>query len=150
MTMYPLIHTRGRHGRAWDGPADIVRREFDRMAERWGWPGWADDDLVAQYPVDLREDEQHVYVDAELPGFTKDDLDVRLDHGDLHIVAERAPEELPGTKHLHERRYRRVERHLALPVEVDDGKTEAHFENGVLHLTIPKRPEQEKRRIKIM
>src|SRR4051794_29757280 len=46
----------------------------------------------APYAVDVWEDVDHLHVDAELPGFTKDQVDVTLDNSVLTITAERANE----------------------------------------------------------
>ena len=122
-------------------------REFDRMLSQW----FGDQDgLTATYPVDIREDENNVYVDAELPGFSKDDVDISVEQGVLHITAERKEEEKPeGEHHLRERRYRRFQRSFTLPSTVDEAKADAKLDNGVLHLSLPKSEEVKPRRISI-
>lgn len=126
---------------------DWVDREFGRMIRRL----WGNGEQVAgtiSYPVDMWEDDDSVHVSAELPGFNKDDIDVTIEQGMLHITAERKVEHHQGSL-LNERRYTRYHRTFSLPTAVDENKVEAQFDNGVLNLTLPKRPEVKPRRIKI-
>ena len=51
---------------------------------------------LAPYAVDVHEDADHFYVNAELPGFTKDDVDITLEDGVLTIHAERKDEKTTG------------------------------------------------------
>jgi HSP20 family protein len=128
---------------------------FDLLRED-AWPGltpWPDDasgqPLTGVYPVDVREDDEHLYVEAELPGFQKNEIDVNLEGGVLSISAERTPEEFTGTRHLDERRYTRVQRSFALPTSVDDSDVDAKFEDGLLKLTLDKKPESRRRKITV-
>ena len=102
-----------------------------------------------QDPVDVREEEGTLIVDAEVPGFKRDEIEVSIENGMLHIVAERKPEEHKGTRHLTERRYTRVERAFTLPAEVDESKVQAKLDNGVLHLEMPEVEEKKARRIEV-
>src|SRR5688572_27259366 len=47
----------------------------------------------APYGVDIREDSDHIYVEAELPGFKKDEIDITLENSTLTIAAERRLEQ---------------------------------------------------------
>jgi HSP20 family molecular chaperone IbpA len=47
---------------------------------------------LANYGVDIREDEDHVYIEADLPGFRKEDVDISIEDGVLTITAERREE----------------------------------------------------------
>ena len=101
------------------------------------------------YPVDVREDDDHLFIDAELPGFAKDDVHVTLEKGILSIEAERKEEEVKGQKHLSERLYTKVSRRFRLPVEVDEGEVEAKLAEGVLHITLNKPAEVKPRKIEV-
>ena len=122
---------------------------------------------AAQYGVDVYEDGDHLHLDAELPGFSRDQIDVTIDDGVLSITAERpAPTvanaaesqatdgqnvETPGpTWHIRERRAARLTRSFALPKAIDASATiDAKLSDGVLHLTLSKRPEVKPRKIAI-
>ena len=131
----------------WEDPFDMLQREFERAAGRTngGEGRW-----VASYPVDVHEDENHIYVEAEMPGFKKDEIDVTLESGVLTISAERKTEPREGaTKHLTERTFTRVYRSFSLPNTVDENKVDAELKDGVLHLSLDKREEVKPRKIAI-
>jgi HSP20 family protein len=122
----------------WDNPFDMF------------WDRFLGDQEATEgaYPVDIHEDEQHVYVEAELPGFTKDQINVTLENGVLQIAAERKAE-THGQTHLNERRITKVTRRFSIPNTVDDQKVQARLDSGVLHLTLQKRDEVLPRRIEV-
>ena len=102
-----------------ENPADMLDREFGRMLNRV-WGGNAEvPSTLAPYAVDVHEDTDHFYVTAELPGFTKDDVDITLEDGVLTLRAERKEEKKTGGDNktpLHiERRWNRFERSFTLP-----------------------------------
>ena len=145
--MYPVL-SRDLE-RFFDEPTDLIRRELSRMFRGWPEPVETGNALTGTYPVDINEDENSVYVEAEMPGFSKDDISVTLEQGVLNISAERKPEDFEGTKHLQERLYTQVQRRFTLPAAVDESTVEAGFKDGVLTLKIQKTPEAKPRRIKI-
>jgi len=136
-----------RHNRRVWLPTRWLDREFDRLFD--GFPGDVEPATPGAYPADIWEDDDNVYVEAEMPGFERDEINVTLEDGILNIAAERKNEEEKGTRHLTERRYTQVRRSFSLPTAVDDAKVGAKLENGLLHLTLPKRAEVKPRRIKI-
>ncbi len=133
----------------WDEPSHLMQREFDNFFRRLNQPWDPDAELTGAYPVDIREDENAVYVDAEVPGFKKDQINVTLEQGVLTIDAERKAEDTQGQKHLTERRFTRLSRSFSLPTTVDESKVNATLQDGVLHLTIEKTPEVKPRKIEI-
>ena len=136
--MLPVPVRRRREPRETDEPISWMERVFDRMARPWWVEEFAGGEWTASYPVDVREDDGKVIVDAELPGFKPEEVDVSVDRGVLHIVAEhKEPAKKHGTSHLNERRYTRVERAFTLPAEVDVSRVSAQLSDGVLHLEMP-------------
>lgn len=126
-----------------------MERFFDRFFSPW-WPEAAgEEELTAAYPVDIREEDGKVVVDAEMPGFNRDEIDVSIENDVLRIRAERKPEEPKGTSHLRERRYTRVERAFTLPTSVDETTVDAKLEGGVLHLELPESEESKPKRIEV-
>lgn len=103
--------------------------------------------------LDVSEDDDAVVIKADLPGLEEKDLDVSWDDGILTIKGERkseSEEKDEKTKyHLIERSYGSFQRSLSLPANVDDGKIRAKFENGVLEIEAPKKPETKKKSKKI-
>jgi HSP20 family protein len=133
---------------SWSDPFTIARRDFDNLLGQFFNPEAVG---TVNYPVDITEDADNLYVTAELPGFTKDEIDVSLEKGILSILAERKVEAETKEKssHLKERRAFRYARRFSLPTSVEDAKVAARLENGLLHLTLPKKAEVKPRRIEV-
>jgi HSP20 family protein len=137
-------------------PLESAQREFDTMLNRWfggretngGAGGY-----LAPYAVDVREDADHLYVEAELPGFKKDEIDITLENQTLTISAERKSEQkkegAKGDLLLHERRYSRFLRSFTLPPTVDDQTVNAKLNDGLLTITLNKREETKPRKISV-
>lgn len=115
----------------------------------WGGEEANGEGVLGAYPVDIREDAEHLYVEAEMPGFKRDEVQVTLENGVLTIQGQRKVEETQGDSHLRERRFTRVARSFTLPNTVDESKVDAKLENGVLQLTLSKREEVKPRKIEV-
>lgn len=102
-------------------------------------------------PLDVSEDEQHVYVRASLPGFKKEDVEISVHDGVLSIKADHSDETVETKERYYrrERRFGSLSRRIALPSAVLDDKTAATLEHGVLTLTLPKVRQEEPRKIAI-
>ena len=137
-----------RRRRRWDEPFAPMERFFDRMLRDWP-PTMPEGDLTAAYPVDIREDNGKLVVDAEMPGFKRDEVDVSIDNGVLTITAERKAPETKGKPHLNERRYTRVERSFTLPTPVNESKIQASLKEGALHLELPYTEAHKPKRIEV-
>lgn len=101
--------------------------------------------------VDATEDDQAFRITAELPGMTEKDIAVKLSDGMITVSGEKRVEKEHKDKdyHLSERRYGSFQRAFALPDSVDAEKIDATFAQGVLTLTLPKKPEAVKQQKKI-
>ncbi len=101
--------------------------------------------------LEISEDEKNFIVSVELPGVKEDDIDVRIKDNMLIISGEKKQEEAKEgqTFYLVERRYGKFERVINLPTNVDVDNVEAKFENGILTLTLPKKPKDEGKKIQI-
>ncbi len=139
-----------RRRRGLSEPLSDVERLFDRFLRPWGTETPTEAaDLTGAYPVDIHEEDGRLVVDAEMPGFNRDEIDVTIDNGVLRITAERTPEETKGTSHLRERRFTRVERTFTLPTDVDEAQVQARLDNGVLHLELPQSETSKPKQIEI-
>jgi HSP20 family protein len=135
-------------------PYDAVQREFDSVLGRFlGQQNGDNGQRLAPYAVDVREDGDHFYVEAELPGFKKEDVDITLENQQLTIAAVRKEEQQQkndkGELLLHERRYNRFLRSFTLPPTVDDQTVNAKLNDGVLVITLNKREETKPRKISV-
>ncbi|NEU58553.1 Hsp20/alpha crystallin family protein [Halorussus sp. MSC15.2] len=98
--------------------------------------------------VDVADRGDELVVTADLPGYTKEDIDVMLRGETLQIQAEKSEgsEEGDGDDGRYirkERRHQSVSRSVTLPEEVDEENVSAQFQNGVLTVTLPKMGAQE-------
>jgi HSP20 family protein len=92
-------------------------------------------------PLDFIDDGDHYSIHAELPGFTKENVDVQITSDGMSIRARKETEKEDKKKnYLHrERAYSVFERSVSFPEEVDPAKAEGRMNNGVLELRIPKK-----------
>ena len=97
----------------------------------------------AAIKLDVAESDKGYTVHAEIPGVKKDDIQVAIEGNQVTISAEvkRNGEVKEGDRVLRtERYYGAVYRSFTLPVELDETASEAKFENGLLTLTLVKKP----------
>lgn len=178
---FPMVH-----------PIELMHREFDDLLSRFFGGGvgpLTTNALPASfgtmaafgkgYAVDVREDDKHVYVDADLPGFEKGDIDISIDERVLTISAEHheettepqqaaqqgqqqgqqkqakqqqqagREEEKKGQYLLRERHFERFTRSFTLPQNVDEQNVQAKLEKGVLKITLNKRQESKPKKIQV-
>jgi HSP20 family protein len=143
-----------------ENPMEMLDREFNRMLGRF-WGGASEvPATLAPYAVDVYEDGDHFYVEAELPGFTKEEVDITLEDGVLTLRAEHKAEIKQGMvtgggaagsrQPLHiERRWNRFERSFTLPTAVNENSVRAELDGGLLTITLDKREEVKPRKIQI-
>lgn len=125
---------------------DIARldpwRDFDDLLKGFRMrPAFRDVDLPAEIRVDVAEDEKAYVVKADIPGVTKEEIQVSIDGNQVAISAEvkREKEEKGKNTLVRERYYGRQYRSFTLDSDVDDAKAEASYKDGVLQLTLPKK-----------
>ena len=134
------------------GDMDRFRSEMNQLFGRYGledggWPALA----YSYPPVNVWEDDDHVYAEAELPGMQLDHLEIYVTEGNqLTIQGERpAFEAGKGVWHRQERGHGTFVRVLTLPFEVNREKVEARLENGVLMVRLPKHEGAKPRKIAV-
>jgi HSP20 family protein len=110
------------------------------------------DAVLPRMKVDVAEKNGHYLVSAELPGVRKEDIQVTIDGAEITLAAEvkREKEVTQDERLLHtERAFGKVSRSFSLPQEVDEGKAEAKFRDGVLELTLPKKAAAARKQVTI-
>jgi HSP20 family protein len=135
--MFPVVKRNRISPVGWD--VFNVGREFDRLfgpaSNGPSLSGWSP-------AVDVRETDDEFLVSAELPGLTKDDVEVTVENGVLSFSGEKKEGlEEGGTasgRRILERRYGRFQRSFSLPRGIDADQVEAKFSSGVLKITLPK------------
>jgi len=145
--------------RQWPGQ-NPLQNEFRQMVDRLFEgnlfdQGNADESSVVTSQwvphVDVKEESDRFVLYADLPGIDPNDIEVSMDKGILTIKGERSSETSEQTDRFSriERRYGSFHRRFALPESADPEGIQAHGRNGVLEITIPKRPQATPRRIPI-
>ncbi|MDZ7717049.1 MAG: Hsp20/alpha crystallin family protein [Balneolaceae bacterium] len=101
--------------------------------------------------IDISETDNQFLISAELPGMTKEDIDISLDNGRLSISGERKfeQEEEGKTFHRVETRYGSFNRSFQLPDNVDEESIQATYDNGLLNISIDKSEDKVKKKIEI-
>lgn len=106
--------------------------------------------------VDVRETNDAYIMDMDLPGKSEKDVEISLKDRVLSISSmeevkvEDTKKADDGCEYLiRERRTSSFARRFTLPDDIDAEKVEANFKNGVLSITIPRRPEAQARQILI-
>jgi HSP20 family protein len=129
------------------------QQDMNRLFDRWGQNGARMLGLgtPAYPPVNLQEDNDTVFLEAELPGLELKDLEIYVTGGDqLTLKGERKQPTLEkGVWHRREREFGNFVRVVALPYAVDPSKVEARFENGVLQVKLAKHESAKPRKIAV-
>jgi HSP20 family protein len=94
-------------------------------------------------PVDVVEDHDGYRFSVELPGLKSESLEVKIEDEKLVINAERKEPIWPKDAQVHraERRYGHIHRAFTLPSDADHDAIKAAYKDGILDVTIGKRPE---------
>ena len=121
---------------------DLLRSRMNRMYSEHGSPygeatGWR---LVGGYPrTNLYDNGDSFQMIAEVPGLTKDDLEVKIQGNYLELSGTRRADVPEGYKaHRVERDASTFTRSFTLPADVDSEKIEAVLKEGLLTLVLPK------------
>jgi HSP20 family protein len=101
--------------------------------------------------VDVREDANNYYVEAALPGMKKEEISLELENNVLSIKGERKFERKEDKQNYHfmERSYGSFYRSFSLPKNIDAEKISAEYKEGVLNVTLPKKPEVKPKKVEI-
>jgi HSP20 family protein len=148
-----------RRGDDWfDMPLARFREEMDNLFERFFGEGWGPSALES-WParfgygprLDLAETENDVTLKAELPGVDPKEVDIRVEGNMLTIRGEKKQEKDEKRKDYHyvERQYGSFHRSVQLPSSVDPAKIDASFKDGVLTVTMAKKPEAKAKKITV-
>ena len=143
--------------RGFDSIFEEFRRSFDDlmspfMPVRTFLP-WSIETIPIRAPlIDVIDEGNQYTINTELPGFSKEDVDIQLNKNFMVLKAEKkAEKEEKSENYLHrERSYSSCQRRVNFPEEVDPSKVEGTMEDGVLKLKIPKKePKPEEKLTKV-
>jgi HSP20 family protein len=101
--------------------------------------------------ANVTETDKAIEVAVELPGMKPEDVKVELHKGELWITGEKKEEkeEKGRTFHRVERRTGAFRRVFGLPMEVEEGRVDAKFADGVLTITLPKTEKAAPKKIEV-
>ncbi|MBL8848796.1 MAG: Hsp20/alpha crystallin family protein [Planctomycetaceae bacterium] len=100
-------------------------------------------------PLSVWEDEGKVCIEADLPGSRPQDIDVRVEDGSLRISGERVLPQREAQGRHNERRFGAFERVLPLGKTLDPSRIDAELRDGVLSITLYKRPETQTQKVQV-
>jgi len=136
-----------------------MESNFDRflhhpfsMMMRPGWPAFDFPKMGAIAPsVDIFEEKGQMVIKAEMPGTSKEDVNVSITENTMTISGEKKQEEKVEKKNFYrvERSYGSFRRSFRLPENVNGDQAKASFKDGVLEIRLPKTKEGKQKKITI-
>jgi len=132
-------------------PATEIDRVFDEVMRGTSFGPRFNGSGISLLPVDIRRSDKELTVEASVPGFEPEEVNVTVDGGVLTISAQReSTNETSKDDYVRQERYfGGLSRQITLGDTVDGDKASADFRNGVLTVTIPLIAKPEPRRIAV-
>ena len=132
-----------------------VRTPMSHLARRMAWnramEQWVEAEPRVFFPMDVRAEGDEYAITALLPGVKADDLSVQVINDTITLQGEfKKLEDENSTLLRSEIPVGRFYREITLPVPLDTAKVEAHLEDGVLTLRVPKAEQARPKNIKIV
>lgn len=157
MNIIPWLSKREdrRSGPSAESSITRFRDEMDHLFERFFTDPFGMEPFGGRFAfgprLDLAESDNDVIVKAELPGIDPKEVDLRVEGNLLTIRGEKKQEKEEKRRDYHyvERQYGSFHRSVQLPTSVDPDKVEAAYKDGVLTITIAKRPDAKAKRISV-
>jgi len=102
-------------------------------------------------PVDIEEESDRVVLRAEIPGVSRDDIDVSVENGTLTLRGEKKQERKIEAENAYrlERFYGSFSRSFVLPTRINAERIKATYKDGVLEVVLPKAEEAKPKKIKV-
>ncbi|MBL8745228.1 MAG: Hsp20/alpha crystallin family protein [Phycisphaerae bacterium] len=131
--------------------------DFDQIMEGFLSPSFVPPvphpGAMPRFPaINLWQNDTSVFIEAELPGFRPEDIDITVQRDEITLKGSRTlPEPPEGARPIRqERASGTFERVIRLPFAVANEKAVADFKNGVLTLTLPKPAEAQPRKVRVL
>ena len=101
--------------------------------------------------ADILETDNHYLLSFDIPGVSRDDLQIEMEGHELRVSGERKREhkEEGEGRYSMEREYGRFERSFALPTRVNTDRVEANYQDGVLRIALTKLEGTKRQKIQI-
>ena len=140
-----LVRFRHNHDMS---PLVNMNRMFRNFFNEEDWPGFASNWAPA---VDVSEKDDSVFVRAEIPGMSKDDIKLTVHDGTFTISGEKQQEKTDEKENYYrtERSFGSFCRTFSLPSTIQADKIKANYKDGILMVTLPKVEEAKPKEIAI-
>ncbi len=129
------------------GPFEVRRREFRRGFDGNGDVRRVDSENYP--PISVRQDDQHVLLQLDVPGLHSEDLNLTLSSGFLRIRGRRNRPQRTATCRFDDRPYGEFERIVRLDQAIDPDSIDAKLEDGVLSVRLSKLPQAPPHRVEV-
>ena len=134
-------------------PFEEIQREMDRLFNDAfkGLNSQSRESLMFSPEVDIYERDNSVFIEMDIPGIKKDELEIKVEEDVLSIKGEKKleREEKERDYHRYERYSGAFQRIFRLPEYVKSDDVKAKYEDGVLKLELPKKEEVKKEAIQV-
>lgn len=120
--------------------SDFFSDMQDRMAASW---------YGGETGVSVSEDDQNVYVEANLPGMTSDDMDISIHQNTLRIKGEKKEVVEDKNKRFYRRAQNSFFYQIDLPAQVEEDSEHVSLKNGVLSISFRKTKQGQMKKINI-
>ena len=132
-----------------------VREKMNNIFEEAFISRGEEKDMVASTwtpSVDIYENENELVLSAEAPGIEDKDIEIKIENNTLSIQGERKIEKETKEENYHriERSYGSFYRSFTLPPNVNQDNIKAEYDNGVLRISMPKKPELKPKKVKVL
>jgi HSP20 family protein len=121
---------------------DLTRDFFDTGFFRPGLVNFENlvDTGLKMPPANISENEKEFRIDLSAPGLKRDDFNIEVENGSVVISCEKKTEEEEEKENYHRKEfsYNSFMRRFDLPENINEDKINAKYDNGMLHITIPK------------
>ena len=141
----------------WDPFRDIItlREKMNRLFEDAVMARGEEKDMISSTwtpSVDIYETENSLILTAEIPGVDENNIEIKIEDNTLSLKGERLFEKETTEENYHriERSYGSFYRSFTIPRSVDQEKIRAEHDNGVLRITMPKKPESKPKTVKVV
>jgi HSP20 family protein len=132
-----------------DQLAEGMRRMLEQAFGGAEWSSVLSEARTWAPPVDIEETDEGYVIEAELPGVTREDVNIELVGNELAITGEIKERERKGVLRRHTRRTGRFVSRVTLPDQVDSDSVEANLKDGVLSVRVPKAERAQRRKIEV-
>lgn len=141
----------------WDPFRDLItlREKMNRLFEDAVTARGEEKDMISSTwapSVDIYETENALILTAEVPGVDENNIEIKIEDNTLSLNGERKFEKETKEENYHriERSYGSFYRSFTIPRQIDQEKIKAEHDNGVLRITMPKKPESKPKSVKVL